>query len=181
MSDRLRSFPRRIVSSRRKSSWAGGPAQTSLPSITAAGAFLWATGSQATVAGLTMVRLRGNLCVWLEVVTAIGDGFHDVGFGICNVSENAFGVGVTAVPQPLTDIGWDGWLWHKLLSPVLGFSVTEGDNTGPLSQVRIEIDSKAMRKTKETDFLIGVAQVGNETGTATLQFGANTRILDKLA
>ena len=131
--------------------------------------------------GLTTVRIRGQMSVWLEVVTAVGDGFLEVGFGICNVSENAFGVGATAVPSPLDDIGWDGWMWHQLLSPVLGFSVTEGENTGPLSQVRFDIDSKAMRKLKASDVTIGVGQVSGEVGTATLQFIADTRILDKLA
>ena len=127
-----------------------------------------------------MVRFRGSACFWLEVVTAIGDGFANVGLGFCKVSENAFGIGVTAVPQPLTDIGWDGWFYHKLLSPIVGLSVTEGDNTGPLSMVRVDIDSKAMRKFADTDLLIGVVQVAGEIGTATLQFLGQIRILDKL-
>ena len=174
-------FPSRGGSNRRKTSWSAGPSQVNLPSITADGAFLWATGSQVLNDGLTMVRVRGSLGVWLEVVNAIGDGFNQVAFGICNVSENAFGIGVTAVPSPLSDVGWDGWLWHKILSPVLGFSVTEGENTGTISQLRVDIDSKAMRKLKATDVTIGVGQFLSETGTATLQFLAETRILDKLA
>ena len=152
-----------------------------LPSITAPGAFAWSIASQAALDDLTIVRVRGNLSVWLEVVTAIGDGFSQVGFGICNVTENAAGIGVTAIPSPLADIAWDGWLWHQLITPMIGFSVTEGENTGPLSQVRFDIDSKAMRKTHNTDNIVGVAEIQGEIGTAILQFMADTRILDKLA
>ena len=168
------------VSNRRRTSWSAGPRQTSLPSIVANGAFLWAAGAQANLDGLTVVRIRGQVGLWLEVVTGIGDGFLQVGFGICNVTENAFGIGVTAVPHPLTDRSWDGWMWHSIVSPLLGFSVTEGENTGAISQVRVEIDSKAMRKTRSSDLIVGVAEFSGEVGTATLQFIAETRILDKL-
>ena len=173
-------FSQSAGSSRRKTAWSLGPRQVGLPSMTAPGAQLWAGGSQALVDQLTLVRVRGSIAVWLEVVTAIGDGFLQVAHGICNVSENAFGIGVTAVPHPLTDIGWNGWLWHSLMSPVVGLSVTESENTGTLSQVRFELDSKAMRKIRESDVLIGVTEVGTEIGTATLQFVAETRVLDKL-
>ncbi len=72
-------------------------------------------------------------------------------------------------------------MWHKLVSPVIGLSVTEGENTGTLSQVRVDIDSKAMRKARTSDVLIGVTELGTEIGAATFQFLAQTRILDKLA
>ena len=173
-------LPRIASSNRRRTAWSAGPRQSAVPSITANGSFLWALGAQATLDGLTLVRVRGSLTTWLEVVTAIGDGFARVGFGLCNVSENAFNIGVTAVPTPLTDIGWDGWLWHALVAPLIGLSVTEADNRGPLGQVRLEIDSKAMRKTRSSDVLVGVAEVSGEIGTATLQFMSECRILDKL-
>ena len=118
--------------------------------------------------------------MWLESVGTVGDGFAQIAHGICIVSENAFGVGVTAVPSPLTDIGWDGWIWHQLTPGLFGLSVTESENVGALSMIRYDIDSKAMRKQKSTDFLIGVSEFAGEIGAATLQFITETRILDKL-
>jgi len=171
-------FP--VRSSRRKTGWSAGPGQLGLSSLTANGSVMWSTGAVIGLDGLTLVRTRGSVGLWLEVVGTIGDGFTRVGLGICIVSGDAFGIGVTAVPTPLTDIAWDGWLWHKIVSPMFGFSVTEGENTGPISQVRVDIDSKAMRKQKETDVQIGVIEALGEVGTATLSFVADTRVLDKI-
>ena len=134
-------------------------------------------GTQALFDGLTIARIHGNLTAWLEVVGSIGDGFDEVGFGICVVSENAFGVGITAIPFPLTDIGWEGWMFHRLLGPMVGLSVTEGENTGPISQFRLDFDTKAMRKIKASDVLVGVMELGTEIGAATLTFGMQSRTL----
>ena len=116
----------------------------------------------------------------LITVTTLGDGFDEVGLGMCYVSENAFGAGVASVPSPLTDMGWDGWMWHQILSQFRGFSTTE-TGRGPMEAVRMSIESKAMRKVKASDILIGVVEVGTEVGAASLGFQARTRVLDKLA
>jgi len=167
-------------SSRRSTSWNVGPSQGGLPSITAGGAFLWDTGAQVALEGLTLVRIRGQMSIWLESVGTIGDGFFASAFGLCVISENAFGVGVTAIPSPITDVAWDGWLWHSFVGPIMGFSVTESENTGPVSQVRMDIDSKAMRKLKLSDVIVGVGEFSTEVGVTILQFGARTRALVKL-
>ena len=65
-------------------------------------------------------------------------------------------------------------------APALAASVTESFR-GPMEGVRVEIDSRAMRKTKTTDILIGVVELGTEVGVATIEFSAITRLLDKLA
>ena len=133
-----------------------------------------------TVDGLTAIRIRGEFTLGLSVITSINDGFLKIGLGICNVTENAFNAGTASVPAPLTDIGWDGWMWHQLLGEFRGFSTTP-TGRGPLEAVRMPIDSKAMRKVKQTDVLIGVIEVGAETGAATILFSAVTRVLDKIA
>jgi len=149
--------------------------------VTANGALLFAVNAQMLLNDLTIVRMRGEFSAWLEVVTSIGDGFSRMALGFAIVSENAAGIGVTAVPAPLTDVGWDGWFYHKQFGPIQGFSVTESDNTGPASQIRMEIDSKAMRKGHASDVIVGVLEVAGEVGAATLTFGCATRILSKLA
>ena len=165
-------------SSRRKTAWSAGPSETTAE-LTAAGAFIWTLGSQALVDGLTQVRVRGEYNVFLPVVTTIGDGYLSMAVGLCIVSENAFGVGITAVPTPFTDMGWDGWLFHRLHSQIIGLSTTEL-GVAPTEAFRIELDSKAMRKIRATDVLIGVGELGTEVGAATLAFSAQTRVLDKL-
>ena len=171
-------FQSRGVSSRRRVGWNAGPTQVPL-NLSAAGASLWATGAQALLDGLTIVRIRGQFTLAITTTTTVLDGFHRIGLGICNVTENAFNAGVASVPQPLTDIGWDGWMWHQIVSRMTGFSTTEAGR-GPMEAVRMEIDTKAMRKTRDTDVLVGVLEMGTEVGTSTVQFQASTRILDKL-
>ena len=165
-------------SKRRATSWSAGPSQTTV-SLSAAGATLWATGSQANEQ-LTTVRIRGQLILSLNTVTTIGDGYANVGIGICNVSENAFNAGVGSVPTPLTDIGWDGWMWHMLLGQLRGTETAELQRS-VMEAVRVDIDSKAMRKLRPSDLTIGVIELGTETGAAVLGFNAITRVLDKHA
>ena len=170
----------RAGSSRRKTAWTSGPFTSAPASITAAGNTIVLTSQQAIVDGLTIVRIRGSFSAWLEVVTAAGDGFGSIAFGMAIVSENAAGIGVTAVPSPLDDIVWNGWIVHQVIAPVIGFSTTESENTGPVSQVRFDFDSKAMRKWANTDVIIAALAVTNEVGTATLTFGMRSRVLVKL-
>jgi len=168
---------RRSGSTRRQTSWDAGPFGSL--SLTAAGSAIFTTGAQAVGDGLTLVRTRGELLLTISAISAAGDGWPRLAAGICIVSENAFGVGgAPSVPAPLTDIAWDGWLWHyvgSVIGQVSGNFGTDGSQT-----IRIPIDSKAMRRIKSTDIQIGVIELGTETGTATLLADLNTRILDKI-
>jgi len=172
-------YPRSFGSRRRKTAWSVGPQQGAAATITAAGVDLWSLGSQIISLGLTQVRLRGIFTAWIESATAVGDGFTNVAIGICVVSENAFNAGVGSVPDPVVDVGWDGWLYHANLGPVISLSTTEEGGAG-LTMVRHVIDSKAMRKAQATDVTIGVASFETEVGAAILRFTSRTRILDKL-
>ena len=136
---------------------------------------IFAGGSQANLNDLTIVRTRGELLVFLLSAANPQEGFN-FACGICNVTENAFGVGVTAVPAPLTDINWDGWLWHYQGAVKAFAAATFSD----ISQsVRIVVDSKAMRKTHNTDVIVAVFETV-EVGTATMHAELRTRVLDKL-
>ena len=174
-----RRFTQRTSSSRRKTTWNAGPSQNAVATISAAGSLLWDTGSAVALGGTTQVRLWGQYTLMLNVVTAIGDGFASYGLGICNVTAEAFAVGVTAIPSPITDIDWDGWLWHQLGGQLRGASTTEL-GVSPMEAVRGEIDSKAMRKLRITDVTVGVLELGTEQGAATVVFTARTRVFDKL-
>ena len=165
-------------SPRRKMAWVPGPA-SARTSIVSAVSTAWSTGVQINVDGLTLVRTRGVFTVWQELATAAFDGFEALAIGICIVNENAAGVGATAIPSPITDTGWDGWLYHSALGSIIGPSTTELLD-GPMTSVRHVIDSKAMWKVKSTDFLVGMVETGTEIGTASLNFTAETRLLFKL-
>ncbi len=167
---------RRTGNTRRLTSWASGP--LGITSLTAAGSAIIPTGSQAVENGLTLVRTRGELLVYLTTATSVLDGFSQVAAGICVVTENAFGIGATAVPAPFTDVGWDGWLWYWT-GTLKSVSTTLVNGLG-LAVARVPIDSKAMRKFKATDVQIGVVEVAAEVGTAAARFEMVTRSLVKL-
>ena len=172
---RLR-FPRIHGSgSRRKVSWTIGP-EGQLAVITGSSVSIFPIGSQTVADDLTVVRTRGQLVLQLLTAAAGLDGFQWA-FGMAVVTENAFGIGVTAVPDPLVDIAWDGWFVHET-----GWMVSEDSGPDPASPavtLRLVLDSKAMRKTHQTDVVIAVLGV-TEVGTSTMQASLATRLLFKL-
>ena len=167
-------FPRRS-GPRRRVSWAQGPNGRVL-GISGPSANLFNLGAQALSDDLTVVRTRGQLILQLVTADALGSGFQWF-FGMCNVTENAFGVGVTAVPDPSVDIDWDGWFVYET-GFLIAVDSSPAENADNAVQV-ITIDSKAMRKTHNTDVLIAALGV-IEFGTCTMQGVLSTRVLDKL-
>ena len=93
--------------------------------------------------------------------------------GIGKISAPAFAAGITAVPTPITESRWNGWLWHSF------FSVHDQDISlapGPGFHQRIMIDSKAMRKFDSEEVLFAVAEV-TEIGSLTIAMYLDTRML----
>ena len=159
--------------SRRLTSWSLGA--SGLITQTVAASAVFGAGAQALTDGLTIVRTRGTCLLRLQVSDGVASGM-DAAFGMCVVSENAASVGITAVPNPITDVAWDGWMvyWTGALK---GSSLSsQGASTH-----RIDIDSKAMRKIKESDVLLGVLETQNEVGSVTFAADLMTRVLLKLS
>ena len=130
-------------------------------------------GQVTTQDGLTIVRLRGFVELILTSASALGDGF-DGAIGIGIVSAPAFAIGVTAVPTPITEIEWEGWLWHQFFSLTAPTAAQDSENR----QV-FEVDSKAMRKINSEEVVYAAIEV-TETGTAGLKAKLGTRMLLKL-
>ena len=179
---RLRGFPSQGVvrtSQRRKTAWVPGPASTGtggLQSITASGKVGWGLAVVTTSEALTLVRTRGELLMFLSAADAVTSGFHGA-IGIAKVTAAAFAVGVTAIPGPVTEDSWDGWLYHRHFALIAqNSSPTDGS---VISTLRLEIDSKAMRKFQEDEALVAIMEM-TEIGVATMRFFANTRMLLKL-
>jgi len=172
-----RRFPVQTRGPRRLTAWDSGPDEAGTI-VTATGSLLWTTGVVLTTESkATVVRSRGLVTInLLGQQTADGDGFTGaVGLGI--VSLDAFTAG--AVPDPIGDIAWPGWLWYS------HFHVMQGDvnigGEGAVSRIqRIEIDSKAMRKMGSEEILFGAFEFV-EQGTATVEVTGQTRILVKLS
>jgi len=168
---------RTSVPSRRKASWDEGPfgrAQVTSNVLT-----IIPTGQAAGQDGLTIVRIRGELLLALSTVTAALDGFRRCACGIGIFDTKAFsGVGVTAMPGPLTEMDWNGWLWHWT-GAVTGMSTTT-DGNGGSSAARIVIDTKAMRKIGLQEVVGAVFETSDEVGTAVLEVYMSTRMLAKL-
>ena len=167
---------RRTSATRRRTGWEDGPNGTVAATVDSSA--LFGNSQQIAQDGLTLVRIRGELNCALSTITTSLDGFGRVAAGICVVSENAFAVGVTAIPTPADDIAWDGWIWYSIVS-LFGPSATVSNSDGP-ANVRIPIDSKAMRKLRAPDVLVGVMQFQTEIGAAVITCKLNTRMLLKL-
>jgi len=165
-------FPHRGQSQRRRVSWSVGPSGN-VGSLTSNSAQSFSVGAVAVGDDLTVVRIRGE--VLFRITGAIGVGFLTVGVGIAVVSQNAFGIGPTAIPHPIADLAWDGWMFHWT-----GAMVVLTSNAEETDDYRLVIDNKAMRKTHATDTVVAMIEVADETGAATLVAQMNSRMLSKL-
>ena len=94
------------------------------------------------------------------------------------VTSQAFSTGIGAMPTPITEMDWDGWLWHSFFE-VHGPVVSSTELNSPAMAQRIEIDSKAMRKLGLQETLFMAAEF-TELGTATATIRVGTRVLLKL-
>ena len=163
---------------RRRTGWEVGVGDIdSILTVTAPSVSIIGNGLVALSDGLTLIRTRGVI----QLITTSNDialGGFTGAFGICIVSEDAFAVGATAVPDPVADSGWDGWLWHQFFSLLQG-SVFSAQVSAGSGNLQIEIDSKAMRKMRGEDLLILVGEF-LESGVASMSVVADTRMLFKL-
>ena len=157
---------------RRRVGWSDGPSTSQ--QFTATSLLIWSVGAQANSDGLTIVRIRGEMLMWLSSVAALTDVMTGA-FGICIVNENAFGAGSASIMSPFDDAEWDGWMYHKFFH--LG---ALADGSSGAGVFRDSIDSKAMRKIKETDVLVGITHVGSESGTVVMNTAVDSRVLIKL-
>jgi len=161
---------------RRRTGWEEGPGGlASQSSLTASGDLIIGAGAAATQDGLTLVRTRGIVQLVQASASATNEGFFGA-VGICIVSSDAFAIGVTAIPKPLDDMLWDGWLWHQFFDLRIAGAFTAANSNNAIT---LPIDSKAMRKFGENDTIVMVGDF-TEQGTATLHVAADTRLLLKL-
>ena len=184
MAQRRGFFPR-SRSKPRLTDWALGPGSSVTTNFSSSTSSILGSGVTPTTDKLTIVRTRGELTAFLNTASALDNGFAcAVGIGI--VTNAAFAIGATAVPDPIDDAEWDGWLYHRffnLISPtaISNTAITDADSVGIVSNVvRFEVDSKAMRKQDLEETLMAVVQAV-EVGTATMSVQFNSRTLVMLS
>ena len=91
---------------------------------------------------LTLLRSRGS--VFLSAAPDAATDVEVVGLGLIVVHGNAVTAGGASLPGPISDVGAD-WLWHTFVPmDAIIATASVGDNMG--LNVRVEIDSKAMRR-----------------------------------
>ena len=172
---RRRGFSQAVgTRTRRATNWGIGPGGTGITSISASSSVILGSGvALVTTDPVTIVRTRGQFDAFLTSASTPGDGYQGaIGIGI--VSSPAFAIGITAMPTPLTEVEWDGWLYHRFFgahNPKVDVSDAAG--------VSIEVDSKAMRKWGDAVTLFAAIEVV-EIGTAVLNVFFDSRVLIKI-
>jgi len=164
---------------KRSVAWAVGPSGVDHV-ISADGKTKWSSSVLSIGAALerTIVRMRGGGLIHLNAATAVGDGFF-VGLGIGLVTLQADTAGAASIPGPISDMDWDGWMWHKFCSiAAITATIADGVNASSAA-LHFDVDTKAMRKWNEDSMaVVGMLEV-TELGTASMELQVRTRMLLK--
>ncbi len=176
--------PVRPQRSKRLTAWDLGPGGDDLATLdavtfTASTTQILGSGITPAVDRFTIVRLHGILNLRLTAAAAQDDGYNwAAGIGIASLDAFATG-GVSSLPDPFTNIGWPGWMWHQQgsLHTVVG-ALAIGDPS--INPVQVAVSSKSMRILRQNEVVFAVIAAG-ETGVAVLEVTLTTRMLLKLA
>ena len=181
-----RGFSRaRSSGTKRLTDWSLGPGGETNTTFTSSTNTIVGSGVTPVGGKFTIIRTRGDLSGSLASAAAGANGFA-CAFGIAVVTLTAFAIGATAVPNPLDEADWDGWLYHRFFgmlssAPISNAASEDVDAVLPVvAAVRFEVDSKAMRKIDETEVVASIMAT-TEIGTATMNVMFNSRMLVKLA
>ena len=121
----------------------------------------------------TLLRSRGSIQLVLNANAVEESVTCAVGLAI--VSARAVAAGAASVPRPATE-GSYPWLWHGFLfGTSFDSAVTAGSS---LRGTRLEVNSKAMRKLKETEVMVLAFEVCESVDLGgSFQLDAGLRVL----
>ncbi len=117
----------------------------------------------------TLVRCRGELLASMDSPTD-GDKVA-VAFGLIKATEEQRGVGSTAVPDPSSDLDAD-WIWHGFIPLQAQAANLEHSVVG-----RLTVDSKAMRRFKQTEGIVLIVSNLVSAGTPAIDVTGGFRLL----
>ncbi len=111
-------------------------------------------GSIAFAIPATILRARGAVQCALDDSKQVGDEIR-LTFGLGVVSSDAFAAGAGSMPDPNAEVEYP-WLWWNTM--FLRAEGTGAQEAWGSSVVRLDVDTKAMRKVKPGQSLVWVAQ-----------------------
>jgi len=158
---------------RRATDWSASLVQDSQVTVPASSAVLLET-FVPIVGGETIIRTRGLFTIASD--QSVGTEIQFGAFGICVVTQQAAGIGITAIPHPSTDAAWGGWFVHGFFAEEFRFLSAIGFQ--PHNAAQFPIDSKAMRKVDEDERVVVVIE--NTGATTGLLVSDSFRFLTKV-
>ena len=114
----------------------------------------------------TLVRTRGQFQVSISVAAASRANIQGA-FGIYVVTADAFAIGITALPGPLSDSRNDWVVWAPFTMHVLAAL----DEAAVQQHVRVDFDSRGMRKLKDGDVLAVVIEATTDVAAPAIDVG----------
>jgi len=151
--------PRRGGIARRETAWIGITPTTNALNATAV---VSNVGSAGLLAMRPFTIVRVHMVVHIESDQNAGSETQVAAIGMCVVSDQASGIGVTAVPTPETDDGSDLWLMHQWLLTAFRFNTAVGIEAG--TGHVFSVDSKAMRKVNDDQDILVVKESNTIAG-----------------
>ncbi len=150
--------------------WASIPALGT--AITGDGTFQG--GSVAFAVPATILRCRGFVQAAFASGVQVGDDMN-INFGLGIVSTDAFAAGAGSMPDPAGEPEYP-WLWWQEVF-LNSEQVEEPVSWGP-GALRLDVDTKAMRKVKPGESLVWVGEATQSLGApeVNVDFG-RTRVL----
>ena len=158
---------------RRLTEWASFQMSSAYTSLAAATAVIFASFTSGDPE--TIIRVVGELNVQSDQAAGSERPFGAI--GLCVVSDQAFAIGVSAMPTPATDPESDLWLMHCFWH----VSVAEAGTVASLSNISqsVDLSSKAARKVNADQTVVLIME--NVSGTHGCEFDIGMRLLSKLA
>ncbi len=151
-----RGFRQRMVASGRKTFWfSGTEVRTTLASASSVAIQTSLNAGALALRPFTIVRTRGYIAVRSDQSAAAED--QNWGYGQIVVSDEAVGVGVSAVPTPDAQSG-SSWIVYERGAGRFLFISGIGVDPRQMIDGTYRFDSKAMRKVEEGQDLISVVE-----------------------
>ena len=129
-----------------------------------------------TGGGLTLIRTRGRLTAHFDSTSISDVVLCAVGLGV--YSSDAFAIGQTAMPGPISDGDYD-WIYHHIWT--FGPSVAAAESEVAITEnINIEVDSKVMRKIKPNQTIGWITESLTLSGGGSMDMSVVARHLFKL-
>ncbi len=169
---RVSQAPFRSRTQKRATTWLDVPITST--NFTGIGGTLLVSLTALELAKRPFTIVRAHLEMQLSSDQAVASEIMLGAIGFAVVSDQAFGVGVTAVPTPVTDAESDLWFLHKYF--MSNFNLGTGVGFQEPSSRSYTLESKAMRKVNDDQDVVLVAELGSPSQGFNLQVAGRVLI-----